>query len=127
VLLHGDCKPSNIKKSKINIGAVVFDWEFSFVRPRLIDIGHFLRLGASDSFIDVFISRYHLITEVDISGNLFFAKLIDLVNLSFQLVKSTDGSTRENDIFDYFESIVLAETNANKLLQRTRIKPLAVE
>jgi thiamine kinase-like enzyme len=119
VLLHGDCKPLNIKKSKINAGAVVFDWEFSFVGPRLVDIGHFLRWGASDSFIDTFISSYHSITEVDISGSLFAAKLIDLVNLSFQIAKSIEGSARENDILDYFETIVSAETNANKPLQRT--------
>jgi thiamine kinase-like enzyme len=127
VLLHGDCKPSNIKKSKIDAGAVVFDWEFSFVGPRLVDIGHFLRWGASDSFIDTFISSYRSITEVDISGNLLAAKLLDLVNLSFQLVKSTEGSARENDILDHFETIVFAEANTNKPLRRTSIKPQAVE
>jgi thiamine kinase-like enzyme len=127
VLLHGDCKPSNIKKSKIYAGAVVFDWEFSFVGPRLVDIGHFLRWGASDSFINAFISSYHSITEVDNSGNLLAAKLIDLVNLSFQLAKSKEGSARENDILNYFETIVFSETNTSKPLQRKRIRPLAIE
>jgi thiamine kinase-like enzyme len=127
VLLHGDCKPSNIKKSKINAGAVVFDWEFSFVGPRLVDIGHFLRWGASDSFINAFISSYQSITGVDITGNLLAAKLIDLVNLSFQLAKSKEGSARENDILDYFETMVFSRTNVSKPLQWTRIKPFAIE
>lgn len=126
VLLHGDCKPSNIKKCSQSFGAVVFDWEFSFAGPRLIDIGHFLRWGVSSDFLEKFVYHYKNVTGVDLSDKLQAAKLIDLVNLSFQLAKSTEGSLRETDILNHLETLVPATIHANKPLQRTRKRPLVV-
>jgi thiamine kinase-like enzyme len=126
VLLHGDCKPSNIKKSSQSLGAVVFDWEFSFFGPRLIDIGHFLRWGVSSGFLDRFLFHYKGKTGVDLSGKLLTAKLIDIVNLSFQLAKSHEGSSREVDILSYFEKLIPASAYANKPMLRTRKKTLVV-
>lgn len=100
VLLHGDCKPSNIKVG-LDDKAVVFDWEFSFVGPRIVDLGHFLRWGATDKFIEAFISGYYEDARIDVSGMLAAAKWVDLVNLLFQLEKSGQKTARENDILNY--------------------------
>jgi thiamine kinase-like enzyme len=127
VLLHGDCKPSNIKKDKLSSGAVVFDWEFSFVGPRLVDVGHFLRWGVNDHFMVKFLSQYKEVAGVDLTGKLQAAKLIDLVNLSFQLAKSIESSARENDILNYIESLIPPVASANKPLQRARKYPLVFE
>lgn len=113
VLLHGDCKPSNIK---VGIGdrGVVFDWEFSFAGPRIVDLGHFFRWGASEEFIDAFISGYYGESRVDVSGMLKAAKWVDLVNLLFQLEKSGSKTVRESDILNYLNVLAEQGCPANK-------------
>ena len=98
---------------------MVFDWEFAFKGPRIIDIGHFLRWEVSTEFLEQFIVGYAEVTSIDITNLLKPAKYVDLINLAFQLEKSYEGGVRETDILDYLETLVSLEIYANKPLQRT--------
>ncbi|MES3008849.1 MAG: aminoglycoside phosphotransferase family protein [Pseudomonadota bacterium] len=122
VLLHGDCKPSNVKIG-VDGRAVVFDWEFSFVGPRVVDLGHFLRWGAQEEFIDAFISGYYEESRIDVSGMLEAAKWVDLINVLFQLEKSAAKSVREVDILNYLSVMTDMDCPANKRLQSDAVSP----
>jgi len=96
VLLHGDFKASNLRWG--NDGRlVVFDWEFAYAGPALLDLGQLSRWGVPRPFRDGLERGYvaeggELSAEWDATAALF-----DLVNLSGLLAKSAPGSRQESD------------------------------
>jgi len=50
VLLHADFKPANVKWLPNENDVIVFDWEFAWSGPALMDLGQMIRWGVPDEF-----------------------------------------------------------------------------
>jgi Ser/Thr protein kinase RdoA (MazF antagonist) len=87
VLVHADFKPANVKWVPAEQGVVVFDWEFTWSGPALMDLGQMLRWGVPAPFARGLERGYgDLPRDWQRLGELF-----DLFNL---VAFVADGSTR---------------------------------
>jgi Ser/Thr protein kinase RdoA (MazF antagonist) len=95
VRLHGDFKPGNVK---ICSGIVYsFDFSFSFIGPRFVDVWHFMRHGVSKQFYSGFCHGYQQFSGIDLRHADVRCKFIDQLNMLGQLIKCKADSIRERD------------------------------
>ncbi len=100
VLLHADFKPANVKWLPGEGDVVVFDWEFSWAGPALMDVGQMFRWGASAEFTSAFASAYRAEGGTMSEGWARTAALLDLFNLVGLLDHLEPMPRRDGDLLD---------------------------
>jgi aminoglycoside phosphotransferase (APT) family kinase protein len=81
VLLHGDCKPTNILVASEGRLCAFLDWEFAFCGPALFDLGQMLRWPLPPAFERAFVERYEAESARLPEDWRALARVLDLVNL----------------------------------------------
>jgi aminoglycoside phosphotransferase (APT) family kinase protein len=81
VLLHGDCKPTNILVRAEGTLSAFLDWEFSFSGPALFDLGQMLRWPVPRPFEDAFLSAYQKKSARLPEDWRALSRMLDLLNL----------------------------------------------
>jgi Ser/Thr protein kinase RdoA (MazF antagonist) len=98
VLTHGDFKPANVKWLPAPRDVVVFDWEFAWSGPALMDVGQTFRWGTGTAFRDAFVAAYRA------EGGDFpddweaIAPLLDLFHLTGLLDHAAPAPVRDRDV-----------------------------
>jgi fructosamine-3-kinase len=105
VLLHGDFKASNLHWTDRG-EFLVFDWEFAYAGPKLMDVGQLIRWRPPASFIEGFASAYR-----DCGGTLptdwqKWAGAFDLFNLIGLLSGVPPDSRRAIDVRHRIQQIL---------------------
>ena len=77
VLVHADFKPANVKWLPNERDVVVFDWEFAWSGPALMDLGQMIRWGVPDEFVRGLETGYGNLPD----DWLRLAQLFDLFNM----------------------------------------------
>ena len=77
VLTHADFKPANVKWLPALGDVVVFDWEFSWSGPALMDLGQMIRWGVPDPFLQGLVRGYGALPD----DWMRLAELFDLFNM----------------------------------------------
>ncbi len=100
VLVHADFKPANVKWSPADRDVVVFDWEFAWAGPALMDVGQMFRWGTSPAFAEAFADAYRGEGGVLPEGWRRTGALLDLFNLVGLLDHDTPMPIRDKDLVD---------------------------
>jgi aminoglycoside phosphotransferase (APT) family kinase protein len=95
-LLHGDFKPSNLRRAADG-RLLIFDWEFAYAGPPLLDVGQLLRWGPSPAFVEAFAATYWAGRDRP-AGWAGLAATLDLFNLSGLLAGAGDDARRARDV-----------------------------
>ena len=95
VLLHGDCKPTNILVRADGSLSGLLDWEFAFAGPALFDLGQMLRWPLPAAFERSFVASYEGEGARLPDGWRALARMLDLVNL----VGFLDGEAERPTVF----------------------------
>ncbi|MCC7139605.1 MAG: aminoglycoside phosphotransferase family protein [Planctomycetes bacterium] len=107
-LVHGDFKPTNVRRAEGGDDVVVFDAEFAWAGPALMDLGQMLRWGCSDAFVEGLVDGY-----LDAGGTLEprwreTAALLDLFHLVGLLDHETPMPVRDADVLARVDATLAA-------------------
>ena len=107
-LIHADFKPTNImiKDGRVN---GILDWEFSFSFSFLFDIGQFIRYDEEipKSLEDSFIKGYKKGVKAFPEEWRKSAKLLDLINLLFFLMRKEEKPLIFNDVRQLIKNMII--------------------
>jgi fructosamine-3-kinase len=119
VRLHGDFKPGNVKVCSGMVYA--FDFSFSFIGPRFVDVWHFMRHGVSKLFYSGFCHGYQQLSGIDLRYADVRCRFIDQLNMLGQLIKCKTGSIRERDTLAAVEAnsdyVIKNQQSSNNSIQ----------
>ncbi len=97
-LTHADFKPANVKWVPAESDVVVFDWEFAWAGPPLMDIGQFLRWGVPGPFAAGLARAYQEAGGVLPGGWRRTCEVLDLFSLVAFLDDREDRPIRDRDV-----------------------------
>ena len=112
VLLHGDFKASNLRRSLRDGALLIFDWEFAYAGAPLLDVGQLFRWDASPEFAASFERSYQ-----DGGGVLprpwrNWSAVFDLFNLAGLLRGAAAGSRQFRDVEQRIEQTLTASRHS---------------